>query len=97
MVSTLSIASDGYLSFGDHLTLSIASSGYLDVLLDPEIIIKTITSGGNGKTIKQQRSNVNYLKIALSEKQKYLQMLKREDEEIFIIMKVFLHCNHFKN
>lgn len=89
MFNTLSIASDGYISVG-RSTLAIASNGYLDIFKEIEIIIKKTSGGeGGGKPLR-----INEVKELLKQKYKYLDQAKIEDDEIFAILKMFIHCSY---
>lgn len=93
-MSTLSIATDGYLS-ENYKTLSIASSGYLDILStkppdDNKPIINYSGSGGFGNIkVNNKRINTKEKTIINSRNRK---ILYQEDDEVLNILKMFLHC-----
>ena len=92
-MSTLSIATDGYLS-GDYKTLSISTNGYLDIYIDitPE---KKTNKGGVGSRVINKKTFAEETRDKLKElNSKKYKRLQIEDNEILNILKMFLQCQY---
>lgn len=78
MISPLSIASDGYIS-PYKFPLSVATNGYLSVLV-LAVINLGAGGGGGGFGVQIPTERVDNRK----------EMLLREDEEMLLLMKIFI-------
>jgi len=77
MINPLSIATEGYLK-NKRASITVATNGY--IYFDDNIVPPTpIKSGATNRPIHINRQDITWL-------------LKREDDEILTILKIFLKC-----
>ena len=77
MINPLSIATEGYLK-NKRLPITVATNGY--IYIDDTIVPPTpIKSGSTNRPIYINKEDIMWL-------------LKREDDEILTILKIFLKC-----